>query len=148
MKYKVLDNRTAVLVDRQPEVVREKLNLEFVDAPAGATAVLVLAGFTIYRPLVDGACEVPVDKLNGKVKVFVALLGGDTTTRYTCEDLKVEKLSDGGTLVSPNDMDLPLEVAALRVENEELRKEQRELSLRLEAVEKQLDKLTKGYALI
>ena len=40
MEYKVLDNGTAVILTRQPELVYDELYITFTGAPANATAII------------------------------------------------------------------------------------------------------------
>lgn len=149
MKYKVLDNGSAVLCERQPALVRDSLILKFVDAPNGASAVFEAGGATYYRRLDNkGYCEIPRAFLSGHIRVVLAVLGGDTMERIVCENLRAEELEDGGALVSPDDMSLPLVVSQLCCENEELRKLVGKLTARMEQLEKLIDKFVKGHALL
>ena len=108
MEYKILDNGTAVVLTRQPELVYDELYVDFSGAPSGATAIFECGGDSLYRLLNGVTCSVPADKLNGVVKVTVALLEGSARPRrWACEELLAEKQKSGGTLISPNDMNMP-----------------------------------------
>ena len=54
MEYKILDNGTAVVLTRQPELVYDELYIDFSGAPSGATAIFEVGGDSLYRSL-DGA---------------------------------------------------------------------------------------------
>lgn len=148
MKYKILDNGTAVVLTRQPELVYEELYIDFSDAPSGATAIFEVGGSSLYRLLDGGACSVPADKLGGVVKVTVALLDGSARPRkWSCEELLAEKQKSGGVLVAPNDMNLPQRFIELKLENETIRRDQKRIEDRIKELECQLKKLLEGYDL-
>ena len=69
MEYKILDNGTAVVLTRQPELVYDELYIGFSGAPSGATAIFEVGGDSLYSLLHGETCSVPADKLNGVVKV-------------------------------------------------------------------------------
>lgn len=147
-KYKILDNGTAVVLTRQPELVYDDLYVDFSGAPSGATAIFEVGGDTMYRLLSDETCSVPVDKLNGVVKVTVALLDGSARPRkWACEELLAEKQKNCGTLISPNDMNLPQRFVELKLENETIRQSQKRLEGRVKELEDKLEKLLEGYDL-
>ena len=148
MKYKILDNGTAVVLTRQPELVYNDLYVYFSGAPSGATAIFESGDNSMYRLLHDEACFVPVDKLNSVVKVTVALLDGSARPRkWACEELLADKQQSGGTLVSPNDMNLPQRFVGLILENEGIRHTQERLEGRVKELEDRLEKLLEGYDL-
>ncbi len=148
MEYKILDNGTAVVLTRQPEMVYDELYIDFSGAPSGATAIFESGG-SLYRLLNGVTCSVPVDKLNGVVKVTVALLDGSARPRkWTCEELLAEKQKNGGTLISPNDMNLPQRFVELKLENESIRQTNDRISMRLKKLEDKLERLLEGYDLI
>lgn len=147
-KYKILDNGTAVVLTRQPELVYDDLYVDFSGAPSGATAIFESGSDAMYRLLSDETCSVPVDKLNGVVKVTVALLDGSARPRkWACEELLAEKQKNGGTLISPNDMNLPQRFVELKLENETIRQSQKRLEGRVKELEDKLEKLLEGYDL-
>ena len=148
MNYKILDNNTAVVLTRQPKLIYNELYVDFLDAPLGATAIFESGGNTMYRLLNGGTCSVPSDKLNGVVKVTVALLDGSTRPcRWTCEELLAEKQKSGGTLISPNDMNLPQRFVELKLENHTVRQSLERLEGRIKELEDRLEKLLEGYDL-
>lgn len=49
MEYKILDNGTAVVLTRQPEMVYDELYVDFSGAPSGATAIFECGGEDVYR---------------------------------------------------------------------------------------------------
>lgn len=149
MEYKILDNGTAVVLTRQPELVYDELYIDFSGAPSGATAIFEVGGDSLYRLLHGETCSVPADKLNGVVKVTVALLDGSARPRkWACEELLAEKQKSGGTLVSPNDMNLPQRFIELKMENEAIRQTNERIETRLKELEDKLERLLEGYDLI
>lgn len=146
MEYKVFDNGTAVVLTRHPEIAYDKLNIDFSDAPSGATAIFECGGDSFYRLLDGVTCSVPVGKLDGVVKVTVAILDGSASPRkWSCEELLAEKLESGGTLISPNDMNLPQRFVELKMENQNIRQHNERIELRLKSLEDRLEKLLEGY---
>lgn len=149
MEYKLLDNGVGVILTRQPEIVEDELFIDFVDAPADATAIFeTKGGNTYYRLISDGLCSLPVKKIIGEVKVTVALLNGETPPRrWLCEEFKVSIQRNGGALVAPNDMNLPQRFVELKLENESIRQNQERLEGRVKELEDRLEKLLEGYDL-
>jgi hypothetical protein len=147
MRYKILDSGTSVVLTRHPQMLSEELQIEFEGAPSNATAIFEIGERSIYRNLVESSCSVPVDKLNGVVKVTIAVLDGSARPRkWICEELLAEKQS-GGTLVAPNDMNLPQRFVELKLENEVIRQTQERLEWRVKVLEDRLEKLLEGYDL-
>ena len=149
MEYKLLDNESGVILTRQPEIVEEELFISFIDAPADATAIFETNdGVSYYRALSEGTCSLPVKRVAGEVKVTVALLDGSARTRkWICEELLAKKQESGGTLVSPNDMNMPQRFVELKLENEGIRQNQERLEGRVKELEDRLEKLLEGYDL-
>lgn len=147
MEYKILDNGTAVVLTRQPELVYDDLYVDFSGAPSGATAIFESGGDSMYRLLHGETCSVPVDKLNGVVKVTVALLDGSARPRkWACEELLAEKKS-GGTLISPNDMNLPQRFVEVKLECDGIRQSQERLEECVKELKDRIEKLLEGYDL-
>ena len=149
MQYKIFENGTGVILTRQPDLEQNDLFVEFVDAPLGATAIFETKnGDSFYRVLEDGVCSFPVSRLSGEVKVTLAILDGKTPPhRWICEEFKVSNLKNGGTLIAPNDMNLPQRFVELKLENEVIRKANERLEKRLSDLENQFEKLLEGYDL-
>lgn len=147
MEYKLLDNGTGVILTRQPEIVDDELYIGFAEAPADATAIFeVKGGDSYYRALSDGLCKLPASKLSGEVTVTVALMNGETPLRrWACEEFKAVKQRNGGTLIAPNDMNLPLVVVGLRLEHQELSRKNAELEAKIGELEEMLAKIMEGY---
>ena len=148
MQYKLLDNGEGVILTRQPALISGDLYVDFSGAPSGATAIFESGDDSIYRLLDGETCDVPVDKLNGAVKVTVVLLDGSARPRkWACEELLAEKQQSGGTLISPNDMNLPQRFVELKLENEAIRQAQDRLEERVKDIEDRLENLLEGYDL-
>jgi hypothetical protein len=147
MTYKLLDNERAVLLTRQPEIVyNEELYIEFSDAPSDCTAVFENRDIQLYRTLKDNACAVPLDKLDGIVKVTVVKIDGSARPpKWICEEFKIDKLTQGGVLIAPNDMNLPQNVCELRIENQKLRQMYLELKKEMEQLHSMLTNIMEGY---
>lgn len=149
MEYKILDNGTAIVLTRRSQLVYGDLDIAFLGAPSGATAIFDSGSGSLYRPIHDGTCSVPADKLDGAVKVTVALLdGGVSSRKWACEELLAEKQKNGGTLVSPNDVSLSRFFVEMKLENEKIRQGQEYLEERIKELEDRLAKLFEGYDLI
>lgn len=147
-KYKILDNGTSVLITRQPKLVYDELFIDFSDAPSGCTAIFESGGDYLYRLLEGNVCSIPVDKLEGAVKVTVVLFDGSASPRkWTCEELFAEKQENGGILISPNDMNLPQRFVELKLENEDIRQTNKLIEKRLEELENKLERVLEGYDL-
>lgn len=146
MEYKVLDNGTAVILTRQPELVYDELYITFTGAPANATAIIETKADSIYRRLESTDCSVPVKLLNGEVRVTLAVLDGSARPKkWLCEEIKASMQENGGTLISPNDMNLPQTVVGLRLECETLRKEYENLLALYKNLDKRLTDIMEGY---
>ena len=118
-------------------------------APSDATAIIETGEISLYRKLSEGSCAVPIKKLSGEVRVTVVITNGKTPLqKWLCEELKVEKLKDGGILIYPNDLNLPQTIVDLRLENHNIREEYRTIKEELEAVKKRLEEITEPYDFI
>ena len=148
MRYKLLGSGKAVIISREHEIVYDNFFITFSGAPSDATAILDVNGSSLYRKLEDGVCSIPANKLVGEIRVTVVILDGTTPIkRWNCEELKAETLRDGGTLVSPNDMNLPQKLADLELEYEHIRQTNERITKRLQALEDRLEKILEGYDL-
>lgn len=148
LKYKILDNGTAVILTRQPDIVYDELQVDFLGAPIGATAIFESNGVSMYRLLYDGTCSIPSNRLDGVITVTLALLDGSASPRrWICEEIMAKREKNGGTLISPNDMDLPARYVELKLENEEIRKEIKLFGARIEKLNGRLETLLEGYDL-
>ena len=146
-EYRVLNNGTAVLLTRQPELERGEVLIAFTGAPDGATAIFECNGDSIYRLLKDGICIISADKLSGPVAVTLAVLDGSARPKkWICEELVADVREDrGGVILSPNDANLPERVTELKLENEELRNAQKNLENAIKALEEKLTSIYEGY---
>ena len=148
MIYKIFDNDTGVILSRNPVTVYDDLSVSFSGAPENATAIFDTENASLYRPLTDGACTVPADVLIGAIRVTVVVFDGSACSRrWPCEELFAEKLRDGGTLVFPNDMNLPQRFVELKKENDDIRQSQKRIEERLAELEDRIERLLDGYDL-
>lgn len=145
MVYKLLNNGSGVILTRQPEIAESALFVHFTGVPTNATAIFTLeSGESYYRPLSDASCSLPVANLRGAIKVTVAVLDKTPLRRWICEEFKADKLKEG-TLIAPNDMNLPQTVVDLRLENEDLRLTCRKLEEMYKEISDKLEKIMEGY---
>lgn len=147
MKYRLLGNRTGVILTRSPELHNKKdFYVEFMNAPEGAVAVFECGGKTFYREIQNGRCAVLIGVMSGDVEVTVFLHNDRSPiTRWKCEDFHVNHISDVSIMVAPSDADLQAEVVRIRVENDQLRDEQARLNERLLELDKKLTRIMEGY---
>ena len=147
LEYKLLSNRTGVLLTRSAGLVEKDLEVHFLGAPTGATAIFDFEDArSCYRALQEGTCTVPLSLLSGEIRVTVALFEGFVhTEKWICEELKTENSGLGGVIVAPNDQNLPLELVRLRLENEELNRKHAELLARMDEFDRWRESLMEGY---
>lgn len=145
MEYKLLCNGTGIILTRQPEIVNDELIITFSGSPSGATAIVEINSDAHYFLLRCATCAIPCEKLNGTVKITVAVLDGSAKPKkWLCESIKASKTA-AGVLVAPDDMDLPTTVAGLRLENDALRKYVAALEAKINTLSGKFEKLTEGY---
>lgn len=150
--YRLLNNSTGVLLARGAQLVRESLFVRFENAPENATAIFECGGKECYRALSEQAqsdCVIPADFLDGTVNVTVAILDGSARPqKWTCEALTAERQENGSIFVAPDDTNLSQKVANLRVENDALRENIKELSQQIENLETRIQTMLEGYDLV
>ena len=150
--YRLLTNSTGVLLARGAQLVRDSLFVRFENTPENATAIFECGGKECYRVLSEqeqSDCVIPADFLNGTVKVTVAVLDGSARpTKWICEAFTAERQEDGSIFVAPDDTNLPQKVADLRVENDALRKNVKELTQKIENLETRIQTMLEGYDLV
>ena len=151
MRYKLLDNERGVIVSRTSEVCSDKLNVEFEDVPAGATAIFEHPEGRVkqFAEISSGTCFLPLDRFkDGRITLAVAILDGSADPqRWLCEEFLLKRLGDGSVLVSPNDGDLPLEVSLIKVELCEIRRELFNLAKKQSELSMKLESIMEGYDL-
>lgn len=145
--YKLLDNKSGIIITRNPKSINEKIKIRFEGAPDMAYAVFEFShGHETYKELYDGECTISFPHNSGTIKVAVVLEG--STERWICEQLKYDVAPCGDILVSPNDMNLPKVVTDLKIENEKQRNEIKRLNKRLDDLETRLKNIMEGYDLM
>jgi hypothetical protein len=148
IEYKLLDNQKGVILTRQPLIAEDELYFSFEGAlHDDATAIFEIKnGDCYYRSLSNGRCSLSLSNICGEVKVTVALLNGETPPRrWLCEEFKADKQRNGGTLISPNDMNLPQTVVALQLENQEIRQSFTKMEKQYDELRTTLEKIMEGY---
>ncbi len=149
MEYKLLDNGTGLILTRQPEIVHNNLFITFTGAPENATAIFQKAnGDSLYRQLQDNTCGLPAHFLDGDIKVSVTMLDGSSNApKWRCEEIKAQK-QKVGVLVSPNDMNIPLQMVEIRLEQQKIIDDIKKLAENYSELNKKVDKLLEGYDII
>jgi hypothetical protein len=147
--YKLLNNGTAVILTRQPIVVYDEFIISALDSPPKMSISARTENISLYRELINGERIIPTNKLIGVLSVsFVVSDDAVPLKRWVGEELKIEKLKDGGVLICPNDLNLPQAVADLRVENDEIRKGYAEFKELIKKTNERIDKLYDAYKFI
>ena len=144
-EYKLLNNKTGVLINGTPEVVKDTLKIRFVDSPSNSVAVVVNEqGESFYRNLNDGICEIPLSAVKGILKISVTVANGSVNPpKWVCDEL-IGCTVDGIVLVCPNTSVLIDQVAQLRLENDQQNKDIENLTKRLNRLETKVNYFIEG----
>ena len=146
MEYHILNNDTAVLVTYQPKIIYDDLRVKFTGAPSDATAIVEAMGVKLYRELNEDMCVIPKDKLNGAIKITLAVLNGNTPApTWICDEITAEPTKDGGVLIAPELIELHKIITNLRTENNQIREENKEIKNTLLTLNKRLDAIMTAY---
>ena len=147
---RLLDNNTGVITTRTPVVTDKQVELSFIGYPENALVVFMFEnGREVYRELIDGSCLMDFSYRNGIIKVAVVVNDGTTSSsRWICEQLQFYQIPNGEFIVCPNDTNLPLEFTKLKIENEQLRLDNKKLHKRLDEFDARLNKIMEGYDLV
>ena len=145
MKIALLDSFRGVIVDRTPIFVDDHLDIE-VDAEGLTLVAACKEGIKHYIEIKDGKCTVPTQDMEGVVHIFVKKFD-KTITTWKCESLKCQRVKDG-LLISPNDSDLPEEFAKLQLDYQKLRENAKRLEDYIQAVDKKIDGMLKGWDIV
>ena len=146
MEYKLLDNGKGLILTRQPEIVQRHLFITFSGAPKNATAIFEkVDGDSLYRQLQDDTCGLPAHFLDGNIKVSVTVLDGNSNApKWRCEEIKASK-QQGGVLACPNDMNIPMQMVEIQLEQQKIKGEIEKLAENYSELNKKLEKLLEGY---
>lgn len=147
MEYKLIKNlKKGFILTRTPETVDKELIISFIDVPNGATAIIENEqGNSLYRAIKDNTCSIPKDFIKGIIKVAVAVINGNQgQPKYVCEEI-FSKQTDGGLIICPNGLDVPLQIVEICSQLQELGNQIMELSSKSEKLEENLNKLLDGY---
>lgn len=146
IKIKLLNNGKAVILTRQPIVVYNELRLSASEAPKNTSLSVRTPTTSLYRELSGGECVLPTSKLNGVLSLYFTVVDNSVPLKkWYCEEMKAERLKDGGVLICPNDFNLPQAVADLLVENDEIRKQNEEIKQQIQKTNERLDKFLEAY---
>lgn len=148
-EYKLLNDGQGVILSRQPEILEGDQIVRFSGAPSGAVVLFETKNESCYRKLEkDGYCLVPHRVLNGVVKVNVTCYNGTVTPqRWGCESLIANTLPNGTVVLMPDDNNLPLEVANLKIANHKLREDFAELEEKFNKLSDTFTSMMEGYDL-
>ena len=146
MEYKLLCDKTGVILTRQPELVTDKLFITFTGAPEGATAVFERDdGNSMYRLIEGEICSLDTAFLRGTVKCTVAMLNGSVKAqKWLCEGIKAVRIKDVGVMVSPDDVNLQNKLVKIQIEKAALQNTVDKHEERISELEKKLAKLLEG----
>jgi hypothetical protein len=150
IQYKMFDHG-AVLVTRRGMLFDKDKETEvtFDGAPNGSVAIFKTNdGRSFFRKLEEQTCRLkPTEFREGEVSVHLTIPDQSARPRRIgCEGLTVSAVAGTNTvLVLPNDDNLPARVAALLVENSEIREEMRRIYEKLNATNTRIDTLLEGY---
>ena len=145
MKIALLDNYKGVIVDRTPFIATDTLDIE-IDADGKTLVVACKDGITHYCGIKDGKCTISTDDFDDIVRLYVKDFG-KTITTWKCESIKCQKVTDG-ILIAPNDADLPNEFARLQLDYQEVCNNMKRLEEYIRAVDKKIDSMVEGWAVI
>lgn len=150
MEYKLLCDKTGVILTRQPELVTDKLFITFTGAPEGATAVFERDdGNSMYRLIEGEICSLDAVFLRGTIKCTVAMLNGSVKAqKWLCEGIKTVRIKDVGVIVSPDDVNLQNKLVKIQIEKAALQNTVDKHEERISELEKKLTKLLEGYDIV
>ena len=150
MEYKLLCDKTGVILTRQPELVTDKLFITFTGAPEGATAVFERDdGNSMYRLIEGEICSLDASFLRGTIKCTVAMLNGSVKAqKWLCEGIKTVRIKDVGVIVSPDDVNLQNKLVKIQIEKAALQNTVDKHEERISELEKKLTKLLEGYDIV
>lgn len=150
MRYKLLNNNIGIIISRKPETFLDNVIIEFVEAPESATAILTNQyGEKSYLKLQEGKCTFARKYFQGSIKVALAVLNGSVhAPKWTCEGFYIEPLDNGMALVYPDDADIQGEIGKLQEAVSTIETAIGELTLKINELEKRLDKMLEGYDII
>lgn len=134
------------ILTRSPFILEKngELYVEFINAPANGTAIFEdEQKRTLYRHLKDGACIIPATFLTGTISVCVTVFDVNSYTYY-CEAIYAKDF-DSKIIVCPNGVDVPMELADLHAQLQEVFEENKTLKKQLQELNTKLDKILDGY---
>lgn len=150
MRYKLLNNNIGIIISRKPETFLDNIIIEFVEAPESATAILTNNyGERSYLKLQEGKCAFATKYFQGPIKVTLAVFNGSVhAPKWTCEGFYIEPLDNGMVLVYPDDADIQGKIGKLQEAVSTIETAIGELTLKINELEKRLDKMLEGYDII
>lgn len=149
MKYKLLYDGKGVILSRQPMIVDGDVEVKFDGAPDGAVALFVCGKDKRFRTIESGVCTLPKDMLSGSIEVSVINYDGTVNPhRWTCEGLFADTLKSGEIIISPDDNNLPAEVAGLKIANHKLNDQLAELERKFKILSEKFTSMMEGYDLV
>ena len=149
MKIKLLNNGTGVIITRQPFKTKTVIPIEFEGAPENALVIFNFAdGKFANRRVKGGQVSLPINNLDGVIKVTVALTNL-STPKWKCEELLItNKEHSGFVTVMPNHLNLADAFVRLSCENHDIREENAAIKQQLADMIKKFEGILEGYDLI
>lgn len=150
MRYKLLNNNIGIIISRKPETFLDNVIIEFVEAPESATAILTNQyGEKSYLKLQEGKCTFARKNFQGSIKVALAVFNGSVhAPKWICEGFYIEPLENGMVIVYPDDADIQGKIGKLQEAVSTIETAICELTLKINELEKRLDKMLEGYDII
>lgn len=149
IQYRILDNGKGVLLTRG--TVSESSDATFIfdsasekDAPSRAVFADT-SGNEIYRELDGRKCSVPMRKLCGTISV--AVVGVENKKRWKCDSVRFIKHGNAVIAIA-NEDSVYEELAALRIEYDELCAEVGKIRESVNRVSDKLENIMEGYDVI
>ena len=147
IKYRLLSTGMGILAERIQGVATGDVSFCFDGAPSGASAVFVTGRGTFCREIEEGTCALPASALSGRTEVGVLTTETDVPERWICEALHAKPLAEG-VFIAPDGTDLGARVAALMLENEQLREENARIRAGMDDLERRFEKFFEGYDIV
>ncbi len=145
IRYKLLNNDTAVLLTRKSLLVYDTFSVFFDGAPENSIAIFTFPGGSCYRSIQNNKCVMPAKKLSKEVQVTLAIPDSDSLKKIACETLKAEPQINGGILLSPADMNFAEEIPKLKLDFHKISEEIKKIRDDIALLTNRLEEITEGY---
>ena len=148
IKYKLLASGRGVLRERTQGIAANAVCFIFEGAEDGASAVFVTGKGTFCREIRGETCMISASALLGTVEVGVVTNASSAAPkRWVCESLRAIAYPQG-VFICPDGADLAANVAAVMIENEEIKKENERITKKLAELEERFERFFEGYDIV